>query len=63
MDRRTFANCFGLLEDSAARPLLAELKFPGYLADQQRDSGIDIAGVMIDHLAAKVRPARQAFGR
>jgi len=42
-----------LLEDANGRLLLAELNFPCYFADQQRDSGIDIAGMMIDHLAAK----------
>jgi len=46
-----------LLENSAGRLLLAELNFPCYFADQQRDSGIDIAGAMIAHLAAKARRA------
>ena len=43
-----------LLEDESGRLLLAELNFPCYFADQQRSSGIDIAGRMIDHLAAKL---------
>ena len=42
-----------LLEDSRGRLRLAELNFPCYFADQQRDSGIDIAGKMLDYLLAK----------
>ena len=44
-----------VLEDSRGRLRLAELNFPCYFADQQRDSGIDIAGKMVDHLLAKSR--------
>lgn len=42
-----------LLEDEAGRLVLAELNFPCYFADQQRNSGIDIAGAMIEHLLTK----------
>jgi len=44
-----------LLEDARGRVRLAELNFPCYFADQQRDSGIDIAGKMVDYLLAKSR--------
>lgn len=44
-----------LLEDSRGRVRLAEFNFPCYFADQQRDSGIDIAGAMVDYLLAKTR--------
>ena len=44
-----------VLEDSRGRLRLAELNFPCYFADQQRDSGIDIAGKMVDYLLAKSR--------
>jgi ribosomal protein S6-L-glutamate ligase RimK-like protein len=44
-----------LLEDSRGRVRFAELNFPCYFADQQRDSGIDIAGAMVDYLLAKSR--------
>jgi len=49
-----------LLEDSRGRLRFAELNFPCYFADQQRDSGIDIAGAMVDHLLAKSRRGRIA---
>lgn len=44
-----------ILEDARGRMVLAELNFPCYFADQQADSGIDIAGAMLDHLMAKAR--------
>ena len=44
-----------VLEDARGRMVLAELNFPCYFADQQADSGIDIAGAMLDHLLAKAR--------
>lgn len=44
-----------VLEDARGRMVLAELNFPCYFASQQRDSGIDIAGAMLDHLLAKAR--------
>jgi hypothetical protein len=37
------------------RLVLAEFNSPCYFADQQRDSGIDIAGAMLDYLVAKRR--------
>jgi hypothetical protein len=42
-----------LMENADGKIVLAELNFPCYFADQQRDSGIDIAGAMVDHLIAK----------
>jgi len=48
-----------VLEDARGRMVLAELNFPCYFADQQRDSGIDIAGAMLDHLLAKARRSRR----
>ena len=52
-----------ILENQDQKLLLAELNFPCRFscyfcccfADQQRDSGIDIAGAMLDHLMAKSR--------
>jgi RimK-like ATP-grasp domain len=48
-----------LLEDKRGRVRIAELNFPCYFADQQRDSGIDIAGKMVDYLLAKSRRAQR----
>jgi hypothetical protein len=48
-----------LLEDKRGRVRIAELNFPCYFADQQRDSGIDIAGKMVDYLLAKSRRAKR----
>jgi hypothetical protein len=42
-----------ILENAAGELRLAELNVPCYFADQQRESGIDIAGAMLDYLAAK----------
>lgn len=44
-----------LMENADGKIVLAELNFPCYFADQQRDSGIDIAGAMLDHLIAKAQ--------
>lgn len=43
-----------ILENPQRKLLLAELNFPCYFADQQRESGVDIAGMMLDHLISKV---------
>lgn len=48
-----------ILENQDQKLLLAELNFPCYFADQQRDSGIDIAGAMLDHLIEKSRRLNQ----
>lgn len=48
-----------LLEEKRGRVRIAELNFPCYFADQQRDSGIDIAGKMVDYLLAKSRRAKR----
>jgi ribosomal protein S6--L-glutamate ligase len=50
-----------VLEDARGRMVLAELNFPCYFASQQHDSGIDIAGAMVDHLLTKA--GRAARGR
>ena len=42
-----------ILENQQRKLVLAELNFPCYFADQQRESGIDIAGMMLDHLLQK----------
>lgn len=51
-----------LLEDQTGRLVLAELNFPCYFAGQQKDSGIDIAGAMIEHLLVKQRGSRPMYG-
>ena len=42
-----------VLETSDGRMVLAEFNFPCHFADQQADSGVDIAGAMIDELLQK----------
>lgn len=42
-----------ILENQQRKLVLAELNFPCYFADQQRESGIDIAEMMLDHLVKK----------
>lgn len=44
-----------VLENEAGRMLLTEFNMPCYFADQQNDHGVDIAGAMVDFLAAKAK--------
>lgn len=44
-----------LLEDPHGRLSLLEANFPCYFADAERVAGIDISGMMVDHLLAKAQ--------
>lgn len=44
-----------ILENQDQKRLLVKLNFPCYFTDQQRDSGINIAGAMLNYLMAKSR--------
>lgn len=49
-----------VLENEAGRMVLTEFNMPCYFADQQNDHGIDIAGAMVDFLAAKAKRLAEA---
>jgi len=50
-----------VLETAEGRLVLAELNFPCYFADQQIDTGVDIAGRMLDFLVSKGRRLRSEY--
>lgn len=50
-----------VLETEAGRMVLTEFNMPCYFADQQNDHGIDIAGAIVDWLAAKAQRLQSAL--
>lgn len=52
-----------VLETADGRLVLAELNFPCYFADQQIDTGVDIAGRMLDFLIRKGRRLHSEYSR